>query len=266
MQATIQIHPDIPMRSMPTQEDASFAPALKPLCSNCHSRDICLPSGLAAAELDRLDGMMFGRRAVKEGQPLYRTGDRFHYLYAVRSGMFKSTLTLPEGREQVTGFHMAGELMGLDGLASGDHASGATALEDSEICTIPYLQLSDLAAAHPGLQQVVSRLMSREIVREHGLMALLGSMSAEERVSAFLLNISRRMQARGYSPMEFHLRMTRADVGSYLGMKLETVSRTLSAFQHSHLLVVDKKHIRIVDLDGLARVFDGHARIAQVSV
>ena len=193
---------------------------------------------------------------MKEGQPLYREGDRFQFIYAVRSGTFKSGMTLKDGREQVTGFQMAGELMGLDGVANGVHATSATALEDAEICAIPYAHLSELATTSTDLQHVISRLMSREIVREHSLMMLLGSMNAEERLAAFLLNISQRMKARGYSASEFHLRMSRAEIGSYLGMKLETVSRTFSAFQQQRLLEVDKRHIRITDLDGLTRTFE----------
>lgn len=229
---------------------------LMTLCSTCHLKDLCLPHGLTGGDVQRLDGLMFARRRVKEGQPLYREGEKFAFIYAVRSGTFKSGITLKDGREQVTGFQMAGELLGLDGLASGLHASSATALEDAEICAIPYAHLSELAAGSTELQHVISRLMSREIVREHSLMMLLGSMNAEERLAAFLLNLSQRMKARGYSPRDFHLRMSRAEIGSYLGMKLETVSRTFSAFQHQRLLEVDKKHVRIVDLEGLARAFE----------
>ena len=256
MEAATRTATVAPIRFVPRHERASSAPPLATRCSSCHLRDLCLPSGLDTAEMATLDGLMFGRRRLKEGQALYREGEGFHYLYAVRSGTFKSAITLADGREQVTGFQMAGELMGLDAVASGKHASNAIALEDAEICSIPFLHLLDAAAVHRGLQQVLSRLMSREIVREHGLMALLGMMNAEERVSAFLLNISQRLKARGYSPREFHLRMSRADIGSYLGMKLETVSRTLSAFQLKGLLEVDKKHVRIVDHDGLARTFE----------
>lgn len=236
---------------------APRAPApLQTSCSTCHLKDLCLPHGLDGSEVQRLDGLMFARRRVKEGQALYREGEPFHFIYAVRSGTFKSGITLKDGREQVTGFQMAGELLGLDGLASGKHASGATALEDAEICAIPYAHLSELAAGSTELQHVISRLMSREIVREHSLMLLLGSMNAEERLAAFLLNLSQRLKARGYSASEFHLRMSRAEIGSYLGMKLETVSRTFSGFQHQRLLDVDKKHVRIVDLDGLTRAFE----------
>jgi CRP/FNR family transcriptional regulator len=211
---------------------------------------------MAKPDVDRLDDLKFARRKVAAGQTLYHEGDRFTSIYAVRSGTFKSSLALADGREQVSSFHMAGELMGLDGVANGIHASSATALEDTEVCAIPYAHLMDLSSGNSGLQHVVGRLMSREIVREHSLMMLLGSMNAEERLAAFLLNLSQRLTARGYSPTEFHLRMSRAEIGSLLGMKLETVSRTFSAFQQQRLLEVDKRHIRIVDLDGLKRAFE----------
>ena len=247
-----------PLRFVPHQATAALgAPApLQTLCSTCHLKDLCLPCGLDTPDVQRLDALKFARRRIKEGQALYHEGEKFQFIYAVRSGTFKSTLMLKDGREQVTGFQMAGELLGLDGLAGSKHASSAIALEDAEVCAIPYAHLSELAAGSPDVQHVISRLMSREIVREHSLMMLLGSMNAEERLAAFLLNLSQRMKARGYSPSEFHLRMTRAEIGSYLGMKLETVSRTFSAFQHQRLLDVDKRHIRILDLGGLARAFE----------
>ena len=210
---------------------------------------------MMGTDVERLDSLMFGRRKIESGQTLYREGDPFKFIYAVRSGTFKASLMLADGREQVSAFFMAGELMGLDGVAQGTHASSATALEDTEICSIPYAHLTEMSAANPGMQNVISRLMSREIVREHSLMLLLGSMNAEERLAAFLLNLSQRLNARGYSPSEFHLRMSRAEIGSYLGMKLETVSRTFSAFQNQRLLEVDKRHIRVIDLPGLTRAF-----------
>ncbi len=254
--ATLENRPS-PLKFVSSRELHGAAPVpLQTQCSTCHLKDLCLPCGLATNDVERLDGLQFGRRKVKAGATLYREGDGFHHIYAVRSGTFKSSLTLADGREQVSGFHMAGELMGLDALAQGRHASSATALEDAEICSIPYGQLAEVSAASTSLQMVMGRMMSREIVREHSLMVLLGSMNAEERLAAFLLNISQRMKARGYSSSEFHLRMTRAEIGSYLGMKLETVSRTFSAFQQQGLLEVDKRHIRILDLQALTRTFE----------
>ncbi len=241
--------PTAPMRFVPLRV-ASLPPSVAPLkapCSSCHLRELCLPCGLTDLDVDRLDGMDFSRRRLKAGQTLYRGGDAFRYIYAVRSGTFKSSLTLADGREQVSGFHMAGEVLGLDAVAYARHASDAIALEDSEICAIPYALLMNPSVDGSGLQQALTRLMSREIVREHSLLMLLGSMSAEERLAAFLLNLSLRLKALGYSSSEFHLRMSRAEIGSYLGLKLETVSRTFSAFAHQGLLEVDKRHIRIVN-------------------
>jgi len=245
---TIRIAP------VPSTPRASSVAPLRTACSTCHLKDICLPCGLTGSETERLDGLMFGRRKVAAGQTLFRERDNFQFVYAVRSGTFKSSLTLADGREQVGGFFMAGELLGLDGLANGSHASSAVALEDTEVCAIPYAHLNEIAAQSPNLQMAVARLMSREIVREHSLMMLLGSMNAEERLAAFLLNVSQRMKARGYSASEFHLRMSRAEIGSFLGMKLETVSRTFSAFQQQGILEVEKKHVVIVDFDALARI------------
>ena len=238
-----------------TPRAATVAP-LKTLCSSCHLKDLCLPCGLAEPDVHRLDELRFGRRKVAVGESLYREGDTFQFIYAVRSGTFKSALALADGREQVSGFHFAGELLGLDGLAASKHASTAIALEDTEVCAIRYAHLSELSVQSANLQMVMARLMSREIVREHSLMMLLGSMNAEERLAAFLLNLSQRMKARGYSAREFNLRMSRAEIGSYLGMKLETVSRTFSQFVQQRLLGVDKRHIRILDLDALTRTVE----------
>jgi CRP/FNR family transcriptional regulator len=254
--ATLDRPTAVPLTFTPRARVAAEPTPLKTLCSTCHLRDLCLPCGLSGQDLARLDGLRFGRRIVKAGDAVYHAGETFDHIYAVRRGTFKSSLVLGDGREQVSGFHMAGELMGLDGVAHGSHASTAIALEDSEVCAIPYAHLTELASGSADLQQIVSRLMSREIVREHSLMLLLGSMNAEERLAAFLLNISQRMKARGWSAREFHLRMSRAEIGSYLGMKLETVSRTFSAFQQQRLLEVDKKHVRLTDLDGLTRAFE----------
>jgi CRP/FNR family transcriptional regulator len=240
----------------PAAEAPSTSNALKTLCSTCHLRELCLPCGMTGADVDRLDDMKFARRKVRAGENLYREGDRFQFIYAVRTGTLKSSLMLADGREQVSGFHIAGELVGLDGVAQGRHASATTALEDTEICAIPYAHLTDMANGVSGMHHLISRMMSREILREGSLMMLLGSMNAEERLAAFLLNLSQRFGARGYSEREFHLRMSRAEIGSYLGLKLETISRTFTGLQQEGLLEVDKRHIRITDLEGLKRRFE----------
>jgi CRP/FNR family transcriptional regulator len=222
-------------------------------CATCTHKETCFSCGIAVNDGRQLDAFRFGQRKVKAGQTLYHEGEYFQFLYMVRSGTFKSRLLLSDGREQVNGFCMAGEVLGLDGVAYGTHASSAIALEDADVCVISYSHLTELAAGNASLLQVLARMMSREILREHRLITLLGSMNAEERLAAFLLNLSQRLQMRGYSAVEFHLRMSRAEIGSYLGMTLETVSRTFSAFQQLHLLEVDKRHIRLLDLNGLTR-------------
>jgi CRP/FNR family transcriptional regulator len=191
-----------PAQVMPLQR-ARTAGALTPLktqCSSCHLRDLCLPCGMSGQEVDELDSLMFSRRKVAAGQDLYQEGERFSVHLRRAQRHLQDQPDLADGREQVVGFYMAGELMGLDGIASGKHASTAIALEDAEVCAIPYAHLARVAMGSAGLQQAVTRLMSREIVREHSLMMLLGSMNAEERLAAFLLNLSQRLKARGYSP------------------------------------------------------------------
>jgi len=224
---------------------------LRVACSNCNLRELCLPVGLSSEEMGRVEQIVATRRRVRRGEALFRAGDRFESLYAVRLGFLKSTHLSTEGHEQVTGFHMAGEIVGLDGISADSHTCDTTALEDTEVCVIPYDRLEEFAASMPALQNHLRKVMSREIVREHGVMLLLGSMRAEERLAAFLLNLSQRFEARGYSRTEFVLRMTRAEIGSFLGLKLETVSRALSHFAQENLIEVDQKHVRILDAERL---------------
>ena len=232
---------------------------LKTACSSCSVRELCLPVGLSNADLARMDDLVLVRRNLVRGDHLFRAGDSFQSLYAVRSGFFKTKLLLEDGREQVTGFQMAGELIGLDGIGTERQTCDAVALEDSEVCVIPFSRLEQLSREVAPLQQHFHKVMSREIVREHGVMMLLGSMRAEERVAAFLLNLAQRLATRGYSPSEFNLRMTREELGSYLGLKLETVSRVFSRFQDDGLVVVQSKYIQIANPQGLRRLVGGEA-------
>ncbi len=182
-----------------------------------------------------------------------------HSLYALRSGFMKSCVLHEDGREQVAGFHMMGDLMGMDAIGSNQHLCDSIALEDSDVCDIPLTDLETLSREIPSLQQHFHRIMSREIAHDYGVMLLLGSMRAEERLAAFLLNLSQRFAARGYSSTEFHLRMTREEIGSYLGLKLETVSRTLSHFQTEGLLAVQNKHLRILKIEALQELVGQHS-------
>ncbi|MEN9727515.1 MAG: family transcriptional regulator, anaerobic regulatory protein FnrL [Pseudomonadota bacterium] len=224
---------------------------LRAACSACNLRELCLPVGLSTPDLERLDGLVAQRRHIPRGEDLFRTGERFAQVYAVRSGFFKTGLMLEDGREQVTGFQMTGELLGLDGISTDAHTVTATALEDSQVCVIPFDQLEELSREFNDLQRQFHKIMSREIVRDHGVMLLLGSMKAEERLAAFLVNLTQRLATRGYSSSEVVLRMTREEIGSYLGLKLETVSRTFSRFQEDGLLDVKQRQIRILQQERL---------------
>jgi CRP/FNR family transcriptional regulator len=213
--------------------------------------------GLSLNEIERLEDLVATRKRVRRSESLFRAGDRFDSLYAIRLGFLKSTVMSSDGREQVTGFYMAGELVGMDGIGTDAHTCDTLALEDTEVCVIPYERIEEIAASVPTLRNHFHRVMSREIVREHGVMLLLGSMHAEERLAAFLLNLSQRFESRGYSRSEFVLRMTRAEIGSFLGLKLETVSRVLSRFAAEGLMDVKQKHVHILSPEGLRQIVSG---------
>jgi CRP/FNR family transcriptional regulator len=230
------------------------ADAFRSACSRCNLRELCLPGGLSDGELDQLDDLIRVRRQYRKGEHAYHAGDPFDALYAVRTGFFKTSMLTEDGRDQVTGFLMTGELMGLDGISTNRHPCDAVALEDSELCVIPFARLEELSRQAPALQRHLHKIMSREIVNDQRIMLLLGSMRAEERLAAFLLNLSQRMTARGYSPSEFYLRMTREAIGSYLGLKLETVSRVFSRFHSEGLVAVQQKHIHILDIPRLRSI------------
>ena len=229
----------------------------KVACSNCNLRELCLPVGMSNEQLDRLDSLVATRRTVARGDALFHAGDGFMSLYAVRTGFFKTCVASEDGREQVTGFQMAGELLGLDGIGTDRHTCDAVALEDSQVCIIPFHQLEDLSRELSDLQRQFHKVMSREIVRDHGVMLLLGSMRAEERLAAFLLNLTQRLSTRGFSGSELVLRMTREEIGSYLGLKLETVSRAFSKFQDDGLLEVRQRQIRVLDAPKLQALVNG---------
>lgn len=227
----------------------------KPACSTCDLRDLwCLPIGLKGLESKQLDSIINRRKRLKRGEQLYRSGDSFRSLYALRTGFFKTVLSSENGHEHVTGFHMSGELLGLDAICNDSHSCNAIALEDSEICEIPYSALETLCREIPPLQHQFHKIMSREISRDHTLIALLSNMHADERIAAFLINLSQRFEARGYSPVQFQLRMTRGEIGSYLGLKLETVSRTLSKLQDEGVIGVQNKQLTLNDLPRLKQI------------
>ena len=210
-----------------------------------------MPLGLNEDELKRLDDLVAARRKIARGDILYRNGEKFSALYAIRTGFFKTSVAAEDGRDQVTGFQMAGEVIGLDGIVSDHHTCDAVALEDAEVCVMNFDRLEDLSREINALQRHVHKIMSREIVRENGVMLLLGSMRADERLAAFLLNLVQRLHTRGFSQSELVLRMTREEIGSYLGLKLETVSRTFSKFVEEGIVEVKQRHVRILNPDAL---------------
>jgi CRP/FNR family transcriptional regulator, anaerobic regulatory protein len=220
-------------------------------CSACCLKGVCLPCDLAIPELDRFDQIASSRRRVTRGASLYHNGEGFDSLYAVRSGAFKTVGVSRQGDEKITGFHLPGELLGLEAISSGRHGYSAVALEDSEVCVLPFAQLERMAMSMPALQHQLFRVLSGDISRDEGLMLLLGSMAAEQRLAAFLLSLARRHKRLGYSDTRFTLRMTREEIGNYLGLTLETVSRLLSRFQREALIAV---HQRDIDLRNAARL------------
>ncbi|AYQ90085.1 MAG: fumarate/nitrate reduction transcriptional regulator Fnr [Burkholderia gladioli] len=243
-----------PLSHVRSRPSPSWSPHQAAHCSTCSMRHLCVPQGLSNDAVERLETVICLARPVRRGDALFREGDSFDSLYAVRSGALKSVATRHDGREQVAGLHLAGEPLGLDGIADNQHPRTAVALEDSTVCVIPYAPLRSLCSETSTLQARVLKLMSEQLVRETTQSILLGSLNADERVAAFLLDVSRRYLARGYSSTEFNLRMTREEIGSYLGITLETVSRTLSKFQRNGLLSMQGRIVHILDFEGLQAI------------
>jgi CRP/FNR family transcriptional regulator len=226
-------------------------------CPALGAEDPCLPCTLAATAT--ATGSVPGplplpRRRLQRGDTLFREGDPCRSLFGVRSGTFKTAVATLDAGEQVTGFQLSGELLGLDGLANDRHASSAVALEDSEVVVLPHSGTAREETRQ--LQQALPRLLARELVRKQKLAVLLACMSSEQRIASFLLNLSHRLHARGFSASQFNLRMTRREIGSYLGLKLETVSRTLQELQRRGLLLVDNRTVVLPNRGALVRLFD----------
>jgi CRP/FNR family transcriptional regulator len=212
---------------------------------------LCLPLALELDQVEQLDRIIQRGRPYQREEHIYRAGDAFHAVYAVRSGAIKTFAVTDQGVEQVTGFYLPGEIFGMDGIAHTHHISSALALETSAVCEIPFNRLEDLSIALPNLQRHFFQLMSREIINDQRLVALIGKNSADERLATLLMSISARNAKRNLSELRFRLPMSRADIGNYLGLTVETVSRVFSRFQKQRLLKVDKKEIEILDLGGL---------------
>jgi CRP/FNR family transcriptional regulator len=230
---------------------------IKVACKDCNLFQLCLPVGIDAADLERLDKIIKRRRPVKRGEHLFHVGDRFQSIYAVRSGSIKTYCPTEDGHEQVIGFHLPGELLGLAAINTECHPCAAKALETTSVCEIPFDQLETLSERIPTLQHQIMKVMSKEILHDQMLLMLLGKKSAEERLAALLISLSDRYRQRGFSVSEFHLSMSRNDIGNYLGLAVETVSRLFTRFQEERLLTVQRKHIQILDLPRLRALARG---------
>ena len=217
-------------------------------CGHCKVREHCLPSWMPDSEEGRIATLIDTERKVRRGDYLYRSGDSVQDIFAVMSGYFKVSVMSEDGREQITGFYMAGEFIGYDGIGVGIRFCNAIALEDSVVCPISIDNLNTQSIRVSSLRRFVTETSGQQLARAHRMALLLGKLSAEERLAALLLDLSQRLQARGYSSTEFHLRMTREEIGSHLGLTFETVSRIFSQFQERGLIRVQKRYIQICDL------------------
>ncbi len=230
---------------------------VKSKCTTCSLRELCLPVGLDEDETELLGDLINHKYRIRRGEHLFHAGLAFKSLYAVRNGFFKSCVLDSDGRQQVTGFYMTGELLGLDAISSEEHTCDTVALEDSEVCEVPFTKLEEISRSIPLLMHHFHKIMSREIVQDHTIMMLMGGRKAEQRLAAFLLNLSERFAKRGYSSTNFILRMTREEIGSYLGLKLETVSRSLSRLQEEGIITINNKHVRLNDIYRLSHKISG---------
>jgi CRP/FNR family transcriptional regulator, anaerobic regulatory protein len=233
--------------------------ALQAGCAACSMHQLCLPMGLDDSDMQRLDQIIGRRRKIKRDQSLYRVNSPFTTLYAIRLGHFKTFQINSNGSQQITGFQMAGELLGMDAIGTGQHQCEAIALEDSEVCEIPFGQLEELFQDMPQLLRQFHRIMSKEISREQGVMLSLNSMSAQQKLAAFLINLSSRYAARGYSASRFQLRMTREEIGNYLGLAIESVSRLLTNFKKTGLIDVQHRELELLDMPALRSIALGTA-------
>lgn len=224
---------------------------LKVSCKQCNLRELCFPHGMNDEDMSNMDAVIDQPQPLHKGDFLYRDGDETVAIYAVRSGCVKTMTESLNGEEQIVGFHLPGELLGLDGFGEGVHTCNALALDTSSVCELPLDKLEDLCHELPGLQKQMRRIMGKEVASDHKLLLLLGKMTAEERLASFLLSMSRRMQERHWKENEFNLSMPRQDIANYLGMAVETVSRLFATFQNENIIEVDRRHVTILDMKAL---------------
>lgn len=224
-------------------------------CANCGIFQLCHSVG-GDTDLSVLDTIVKSRRTIKRGEFLYRAGDAFRAIYAIRGGVIKTSIFASDGGAQITGFHIAGEVLGLDAITAGRHGCDAVAIEAASVCEVPFALFKELGKEFPDLPYKMLEIMSRDILHSHELMLLLGKKNAEERLATYLLNMSSRMEKRSFSATQLNMNMSRSDIGNYLGMAEETVCRTFSRFQEEGLLTIRRKQIILNDLARLrAKVY-----------
>ena len=226
-------------------------------CKDCSLACMCLPIALHADEMDALDRIVKRGRPLRRGDVLFRQGEEFSSIYALRTGAIKTYSLSDNGDEQITGFHLAGELIGMSGMDSESHTVSAVALETTSVCEIPFDTLDELTAVLPQLRKQLMRLMSRELREDQEMMLLLSRKNADERIATLLINLSARFRARGYSARSFRLAMSRNEIGNYLGLAVETVSRVFTRFQQQGLITADGKQIEITDYIQLCALAGG---------
>ena len=221
-------------------------------CHNCRMSALCLPLALDSSSLDQLDKVIERDRPIHKNKYIFHGGDPFRAVYAIRSGAVKSFCISDDGSEQVTGFYLPGEIFGWDGIDNNTHSNTATTLETTALCEIPFARFEEISRTMPILQKHFMRLMAKELTSNQELIGLLAKSSAEERVASLLLSLSSRLKCQHLSATQFRLPMSRADIGNYLGLTVETVSRVFSRFQSFDLILCDKKEIEIINLNGLS--------------
>lgn len=220
-------------------------------CSNCNLSELCLPRGIDKENLSKLADVVRQTSLYETGDYVFRAGDKFHSLVAIRTGTTKLFLIDENGEEQILGFYFPGEILGLDAIEADMHTCNAVALESSSYCTFPYSQLDELCKTIPELRNQMFKFMSRELSLENRLLLTLSKRNAEEKLATFLITLSDRFKRLGYSSTDFKLAMSRQDIGNYLGLTIETVSRVLSRFNREGLINIGRKQVRILDYDAL---------------
>ncbi len=234
---------------------------IKASCSNCNLQEICVPRGLGKQGLEELDRLVQKSKLLHKGDFLFRSGEEFKALYAVKLGSVKIYIIDKQGVEQIVGFYFPGEILGLDGIEHHKHSCYASAMETSSLCPIPYSDFSEVCLRVPDFQEQMFRLLSKEFTHENKMLLSINNKNSEEKIATFLSSLAFRFKKLGYSDKEFYLPMSRQEIGNYLGLRIETVSRVFTKFQKKELIELQKKLITIKDNALLEDVCTGSSRL-----